>query len=382
MAKIYKKIAAISMAAVLLAGASVTWAASTNASQPSNNNGTSTTNNAGAAAQPALSKDNSLKSLSLSEGELSPAFQSSTVNYTATVGADTTSVEVDAQLSNSHATIDGIAGNTDLQPGENKITITVTSQAGTKAVYTITVTRSEAGAEAPVDGETAGGTETDGEAAGGEAGEAAAGTDMAVINSDGTVTVNGTIYQVSENYLSDSAPDGQVYSENTYDALQKQYQTLKKRSIMIFAAMVVLICILIFLLVNIRIKHRFDDEEDIDPDEMFTDVPKRSSRSKRPKRASVWGSEEEEEDYLDDWPSEPLPEHGILEPERKIKEARGAEKRAEKRMIEARETEKRNVEVRKEETRTIEEEEEVKVPSHTVKDTTDPEMEIMDLNDL
>lgn len=397
MAKIYKKIAAFSMAAVLLAGASAAWAASAGAPQSTNNNSL-TSNNAGAAAQPSLSKDNSLKSLSLSEGELSPAFQSSTVNYTATVGADTTSVEVDAQLSNSHATIDGISGNTDLQPGENKITITVTSQAGTKAVYTITVTRSEAGTDVPADGEVAGGTETDGQAAGGAEGGNTAGADMAVINSDGTVTINGTIYQVAENYLSDSAPDGQVYSENTYEALQKQYQTLKKRSIMIFAAMVILICILIFLLVNIRMKHKLNDEDEIDLDEMFTNTPKHSQKSKRPKRAGIWGNEEdEEEDFSDDWLSEPLTENGVLEqetwgsgqeikkPERRIKEPdrKGREAGVSGRKIrETEEPERHIIETREAEKRNWENGKEVGEPAYKMKDTTDSEVEIMDLNDL
>ncbi|MCI8992596.1 MAG: cadherin-like beta sandwich domain-containing protein [Eubacterium sp.] len=391
MAKVYKKIAAISMAVMLLAGASATWAASAGITQQSNSNA-SAANDAGAAAQPVLSKDNSLKALSLSEGELSPAFKSSTVNYTATVGADTTSVEVDAQLSNSHATLDGISGNTDLQPGENKITVTVTSQAGTKAVYTITVTRSEAGAGTASDSENAG------EAADGEAaGENAAGIDKAVINADGTVTVNGTTYQVSENYLSDSTTDGQVYSENTYEALQKQYKTLKKRSIMIFAAMVILICILIFLLVNIRMKHKLEEEEEIDLDEMFSNSSKNSPKSKRPKKSRVW-EEDEEEDFLDDWPSEPLAVSGVLErngrkketgkTERKIYEVREPERsiretgKAERNIRETRKAERKIHETREPDEKIWEEEHEYNEPAYKSGESTDSDVEIMDLNDL
>ncbi len=87
------------------------------------------------------SGDNSLSSLSISPGTLSPAFQYNVVDYTATVGEDVTSVEVNAQPSNEAAAIESVSGNTDLQAGENTISIVVKAQNGTTATYKIVVTR-------------------------------------------------------------------------------------------------------------------------------------------------------------------------------------------------------------------------------------------------
>ncbi|MGN0341495.1 MAG: cadherin-like beta sandwich domain-containing protein [Roseburia sp.] len=94
------------------------------------------------------SADNSLASLTLSEGSLSPSFQGSQLQYTATVGADTTSVEVNAKPVNSAASVIEISGNTDLAVGQNKIQVVVQAENGNLATYTITVTRPETAAAA------------------------------------------------------------------------------------------------------------------------------------------------------------------------------------------------------------------------------------------
>ncbi|MCI5620058.1 MAG: cadherin-like beta sandwich domain-containing protein [Lachnospiraceae bacterium] len=90
--------------------------------------------------------DNSLSTLSLSEGTLSPSFEGSKLNYSATVSADTTSVEVTAKPVNSAASVISITGNTDLAVGTNKIQVVVEAENGNLATYTITVTRPESGA--------------------------------------------------------------------------------------------------------------------------------------------------------------------------------------------------------------------------------------------
>lgn len=92
------------------------------------------------------SEDNSLASLKISPGTLSPAFQYSETNYTAVVGEDVTSVTVDAKPSNEKATIESITGQTDLQPGQNTISIVVKAENGVTATYKIIVTRGGAGA--------------------------------------------------------------------------------------------------------------------------------------------------------------------------------------------------------------------------------------------
>lgn len=96
---------------------------------------------AGAGTASAGSGDNSLSALSLSAGELSPTFAYSTTSYTAEVPYETTSVDVNATPSHSNAKVESITGNTDLQVGENTISVTVTAENGSKAVYKIVVTR-------------------------------------------------------------------------------------------------------------------------------------------------------------------------------------------------------------------------------------------------
>ena len=103
-----------------------------------------------AAAQTTLSADNSLEVLSLSAGTLSPDFTGKTVQYTATVPNDVTSVTVTATPVNEFATVQSITGNDNLQVGTNTIKVVVKAQNGALAQYTITLTRE--------DGQTADGT--------------------------------------------------------------------------------------------------------------------------------------------------------------------------------------------------------------------------------
>lgn len=101
--------------------------------------------------EPKKSGDNSLKSLTISPGSLSPSFKPATTKYTASVGADVTSIAVDAQVSNSKATVESVTGNTNLEMGENQIKIVVKAENGTTATYTITVNRGGATEEPDAD---------------------------------------------------------------------------------------------------------------------------------------------------------------------------------------------------------------------------------------
>ena len=100
---------------------------------------------------PKKSDDNSLVSLKLSAGALSPAFKGNVTKYTATVGYDVTKVVVSAKTSSSKATIESVTGNgtVNLNVGENVIKIVVKAENGVSATYTITVTRKEQESEAP-----------------------------------------------------------------------------------------------------------------------------------------------------------------------------------------------------------------------------------------
>lgn len=84
------------------------------------------------------SNTNTLNSLSLSNGTLSPTFNSTTSSYTSTINA--TSTVISATATDSKSTITGVGTKT-LNYGTNKFNIVVTSESGVKRTYTITITR-------------------------------------------------------------------------------------------------------------------------------------------------------------------------------------------------------------------------------------------------
>lgn len=86
------------------------------------------------------SADNTLKSLSISPGALTPAFASSIYDYTVSLGENDSKLTVSAVANHSKAKV-SITGNTDLKPGSNKVTIMVTAENGNKRNYTITVNK-------------------------------------------------------------------------------------------------------------------------------------------------------------------------------------------------------------------------------------------------
>jgi len=91
------------------------------------------------------SADNSLATLKLSKGKLSPAFKYNVTNYTAAVDYDVTSVVVTAKAANKKAKIESVTGdgNVKLSVGKNTIKVVVEAENGQKATYTIVVTRKE-----------------------------------------------------------------------------------------------------------------------------------------------------------------------------------------------------------------------------------------------
>lgn len=104
-----------------------------------------------AVQDPAKSNDNSLATLKLSSGTLSPAFKYNVTEYTATVDYNVTRIDITAQTSNAKAVIESMTGNENLKVGENLITIVVKAESGEKAAYKIVVTRKaqETGGEEP-----------------------------------------------------------------------------------------------------------------------------------------------------------------------------------------------------------------------------------------
>ena len=137
-----------SLEEVVLKGASAKVTIANKATEPDNGGGGTT--------EPQKSNDNSLSSLKLSSGTLSPKFKGNVTKYTATVGYDVTKVVVSAKTSSSKAKIESVTGDgtVNLKVGENTIKIVVKAENGVKATYTIVVTRKEKETPPPSESES------------------------------------------------------------------------------------------------------------------------------------------------------------------------------------------------------------------------------------
>ena len=152
-----------------------------------------------AKAPASYSSDNTLKSLQISPGTLSPAFSPDRTTYNATVDADVKELVVSAAANDSAAKI-SISGRR-MDPGSNTTTITVTAEDGSVKKYIIYTTRLEDGQEATTEAES----KT----------EAVTEDVSQTVNDDGTVTIDGRKYSVVKDYSGITIPDG--YQEIDYD---------------------------------------------------------------------------------------------------------------------------------------------------------------------
>lgn len=146
----------IDLNSVSLGGASATVTVvneASNGNSGGNSGGNSSGNNSGGSSQSGnansgtaeKSGDNSLASLKLSAGTLSPSFKYNVVSYKATVPYDVTEIAITATPSHKAAKVESVTGNENLKVGENVIKIVVKAENGVAATYTIKVTRTEEG---------------------------------------------------------------------------------------------------------------------------------------------------------------------------------------------------------------------------------------------
>ena len=84
----------------------------------------------------------SLSSLKVDNGEISPKFNTSTTAYEVTVDNEVNTIQIDGTCSGTNCKLSG-TGLKKLEVGENKFTISVTSEKGTTKNYTLTVNRRE-----------------------------------------------------------------------------------------------------------------------------------------------------------------------------------------------------------------------------------------------
>lgn len=91
-----------------------------------------------------------LKSISVSQGILSPAFKADQTEYIVYLPYEVTKFNANGAVSDSKASVAG-SGDVALEVGENKATVTVTAEDGSKKEYNITVMRmQQLGADVPI----------------------------------------------------------------------------------------------------------------------------------------------------------------------------------------------------------------------------------------
>ena len=283
-----------------------------------------------AAAQTTLSADNSLEVLSLSAGTLSPDFTGKTVQYTATVPNDVTSVTVTATPVNEFATVESITGNDNLQVGTNTIKVVVKAQNGALAQYTITLTRedgqaADGTADQPADGTDGQNTDQPAETADGQ------NTDQPADAADGQVTdqpVDGTTDQSAEADAGDDEDTSNMeYLQQQYNDLSEQYTKEKSFSRNMMGIMAFVIAVLVVIIVNLLLRgRRTDDWDEEDEDDWESAEKRRNAESE-----DTAGMEEDDHvieenpDVIEENPEE----EEDIEPERKgffHRKSRDAEK--------------------------------------------------------
>jgi hypothetical protein len=97
-----------------------------------------------------LSTDATLSNLTVSEGELTPAFNPDATTYTVNVPNSVTSISVTGEAGDENATVAGNVADTTLEVGNTVIIITVTAEDGeTAETYTVTVVRAAPSVDPP-----------------------------------------------------------------------------------------------------------------------------------------------------------------------------------------------------------------------------------------
>ena len=140
--------------------------------------------------------DNSLETLTVAEGSLSPAFEGSRMYYTVQVAQDVSSVTVSAKTVNPAATIQSGVGTTTLKTdGDTKIDVVVQAENGNLATYHLTITKSATGAAT----DTTTSTDT---------GNTPADNNTGADNGTDTATPDDTVsaYTVSEDFTAEQIP--------------------------------------------------------------------------------------------------------------------------------------------------------------------------------
>lgn len=113
-----------------------------NNSNSNNNSGSSNNNTRPTETTPRESSNSRLASLEITEGVISPEFNSDVTEYAISVPNDITVLNISAVAEDSAAEVE-IVGNEELKIGENNIQIIVTAEDGSTTTYNILATRAD-----------------------------------------------------------------------------------------------------------------------------------------------------------------------------------------------------------------------------------------------
>ncbi|WP_287388763.1 cadherin-like beta sandwich domain-containing protein [Lachnospira sp.] len=189
------------------------------------------------------SSDNTLKSLKISPGVLSPAFSSSTTYYTTSVDADVETLVVNAVANDANATVSVKYANLDM--GANETYVVVTAQNGDTKTYTIATTRGDAT-------ETENTTEE----------ESQSETEEIV---EREVSIDGTIQLYDANYFvaSDAADVSKAEAKGMVSKAYKWYFYLS----LFCLAVVLLAAIIIISILSVRLSKLGANKDESEEDE-------------------------------------------------------------------------------------------------------------------
>lgn len=126
------------MATALTGTKSVTISVASSSSGSSSSGSTSSGSSSSTTTTDTRDTDSSLKSLSINNGTLTPAFSKSEKSYKVSV-LDIGTIKISAEANSSEATVSG-TGTKDLVLGDNEFSVKVTAENNTTTTYTILVT--------------------------------------------------------------------------------------------------------------------------------------------------------------------------------------------------------------------------------------------------
>ena len=213
-----------------------------------------------------LSADNSLQSLVLSAGTLSPAFSGPVTKYTATVPNSVTSLAVTATPVNEKAVVESVSGNENLSVGVNNVSIVVRAENGVTATYTVQVTREAEGA--PAETEPPAESEAAAEANESQAPDSETETILPQ-ESDPTAAETQTApteETETEEVDVELLTANMEYMQKEYNTISELYEKLRRSRLIMIIIFLFVTVILVMIIINLllRIYQKEDDNDEIE----------------------------------------------------------------------------------------------------------------------